>query len=146
SGFTAPSGNRSRKHRPSSFASTWTTSCGTRSRSTLYGRILSGAKASGARLSGASGGLSPLAAGFTDQVTACRCSFTTKRSTILWPCTESLSNLDRHGPKGGCCKWRDRPGPLPAKRDSGDRKSTRLNSSHVKISYAVFCLKKKKQH
>src|SRR5699024_11412383 len=26
---------------------------------------------------------------------------------------------------------------------SGDRKSTRLNSSHVSISYAVFCLKKK---
>src|SRR5690606_39379685 len=26
---------------------------------------------------------------------------------------------------------------------TGDRKSTRLNSSHVKISYAVFCLKKK---
>src|SRR5690606_41570260 len=30
---------------------------------------------------------------------------------------------------------------LPSHR--GDRKSTRLNSSHVKISYAVFCLKKK---
>src|SRR5690606_41596721 len=28
---------------------------------------------------------------------------------------------------------------------SSDRKSTRLNSCHVKISYAVFCLKKKKQ-
>src|SRR5207249_11650212 len=28
----------------------------------------------------------------------------------------------------------------------GDRKSTRLNSSHVSISYAVFCLKKKKQN
>src|SRR6266511_2321801 len=28
---------------------------------------------------------------------------------------------------------------------SADRKSTRLNSSHVKISYAVFCLKKKKK-
>src|SRR3712207_8630415 len=28
---------------------------------------------------------------------------------------------------------------------SGDRKSTRLNSSHANISYAVFCLKKKKQ-
>src|SRR3712207_8798959 len=28
---------------------------------------------------------------------------------------------------------------------SGDRKSTRLNSSHTNISYAVFCLKKKKQ-
>src|SRR5439155_15523707 len=27
----------------------------------------------------------------------------------------------------------------------GDRKSTRLNSSHVAISYAVFCLKKKKE-
>src|SRR6267378_2258233 len=31
----------------------------------------------------------------------------------------------------------------PARRP--DRKSTRLNSSHVEISYAVFCLKKKKQ-
>src|SRR5690606_42032768 len=30
-------------------------------------------------------------------------------------------------------------------RGARDRKSTRLNSSHVKISYAVFCLKKKKK-
>src|SRR3989442_15718048 len=30
------------------------------------------------------------------------------------------------------------------RRCSTDRKSTRLNSSHVRISYAVFCLKKKK--
>src|SRR2546421_957903 len=30
-------------------------------------------------------------------------------------------------------------------RSSGDRKSTRLNSSHDQISYAVFCLKKKKK-
>src|SRR5437660_8372995 len=30
-------------------------------------------------------------------------------------------------------------------RRRGDRKSTRLNSSHVAISYAVFCLKKKKK-
>src|SRR3712207_7643321 len=29
---------------------------------------------------------------------------------------------------------------------TGDRKSTRLNSSHANISYAVFCLKKKKNH
>src|SRR5437773_9133949 len=29
-------------------------------------------------------------------------------------------------------------------RDEGDRKSTRLNSSHITISYAVFCLKQKK--
>src|SRR3712207_8146117 len=35
----------------------------------------------------------------------------------------------------------------PARRDrrrAGDRKSTRLNSSHANISYAVFCLKKKR--
>src|SRR5699024_12106675 len=39
------------------------------------------------------------------------------------------------------------PGPPPGScRGRGkDRKSTRLNSSHVSISYAVFCLKKKKQ-
>src|SRR5699024_11979179 len=34
---------------------------------------------------------------------------------------------------------------FPVNRELGqDRKSTRLNSSHVSISYAVFCLKKKK--
>src|SRR5437868_8900108 len=48
------------------------------------------------------------------------------------------------------CRW-----PLPQKwwrrwscplaRPPLDRKSTRLNSSHVSISYAVFCLKKKKR-
>src|SRR5438874_13839139 len=32
----------------------------------------------------------------------------------------------------------------PGHGADGDRKSTRLNSSHVEISYAVFCLKKKK--
>src|SRR5690348_18099164 len=32
----------------------------------------------------------------------------------------------------------------PPSRNRGDRKSTRLNSSHPSISYAVFCLKKKK--
>src|SRR3712207_8167600 len=31
----------------------------------------------------------------------------------------------------------------PGRRLGGDRKSTRLNSSHANISYAVFCLKKK---
>src|SRR5438874_7975566 len=37
-----------------------------------------------------------------------------------------------------CCR-------TPALVVSRDRKSTRLNSSHVEISYAVFCLKKKKK-
>src|SRR2546427_2142377 len=34
---------------------------------------------------------------------------------------------------------------LGPRRTTGDRKSTRLNSSHSQISYAVFCLKKKKR-
>src|SRR5438477_13182006 len=34
----------------------------------------------------------------------------------------------------------------PAVREYLDRKSTRLNSSHMSISYAVFCLKKKKKN
>src|SRR5690625_6338985 len=38
-----------------------------------------------------------------------------------------------------------RGGVNPAQIGLGDRKSTRLNSSHVAISYAVFCLKKKTQ-
>src|SRR2546430_17728638 len=39
---------------------------------------------------------------------------------------------------------RDRQDPLVVQvRDLTDRKSTRLNSSHSQISYAVFCLKKK---
>src|SRR5947207_12681920 len=36
------------------------------------------------------------------------------------------------------------PLPLEERRQGEDRKSTRLNSSHTVISYAVFCLKKKK--
>src|SRR5437764_15251034 len=39
----------------------------------------------------------------------------------------------------------DRQRPAVLERDDLDRKSTRLNSSHRCISYAVFCLKKKKK-
>src|SRR3712207_8936142 len=61
---------------------------------------------------------------------------------------------------GGCCRQRSlSPGDgcvsraLPLSASHGrrfpgltrDRKSTRLNSSHANISYAVFCLKKKKK-
>src|SRR2546430_11344587 len=50
--------------------------------------------------------------------------------------------------------WQLGPEGRPAKHlfglsragQSSDRKSTRLNSSHSQISYAVFCLKKKKYH
>src|SRR6266498_3523216 len=48
-------------------------------------------------------------------------------------------DLERLRPRAARAAPDDRP-PLP----QGDRKSTRLNSSHVRISYAVFCLKKKK--
>src|SRR5690625_7090436 len=48
----------------------------------------------------------------------------------------------RHTP--GTRHRRDRAPPDPRHTAAGpDRKSTRLNSSHVAISYAVFCLKKK---
>src|SRR5215204_7475579 len=56
------------------------------------------------------------------------------RST-LFPYTtlfRSPAGAGRPWPGAGCC-W------------PGDRKSTRLNSSHTVISYAVFCLKKKKK-
>src|SRR5438034_11831553 len=66
------------------------------------------------------------------------------RST-LFPYT----TLFRSGPRGAAPGGGDGvPGaePLPQEhlRQRGDRKSTRLNSSHTVISYAVFCLKKKK--
>src|SRR2546422_585278 len=47
------------------------------------------------------------------------------------------ASVCRCGPARRFRGWAPRPGPL-------DRKSTRLNSSHGYISYAVFCLKKKK--
>src|SRR5256885_5081808 len=43
----------------------------------------------------------------------------------------------------GVTRWRAVRATEPTGR--GDRKSTRLNSSHLVISYAVFCLKKKKK-
>src|SRR5699024_11507289 len=61
----------------------------------------------------------------------------------------------RPPPQGPAPSQRAGPTPPPTSHTAppsqehtpprGDRKSTRLNSSHVSISYAVFCLKKKKQ-
>src|SRR5690349_23733743 len=45
--------------------------------------------------------------------------------------------------RNACRKLDAGSGVLLQNRTSVDRKSTRLNSSHVEISYAVFCLKKK---
>src|SRR2546422_5252257 len=49
----------------------------------------------------------------------------------------------RGGRRGGVPRAR-RQTRDPAQGERGDRKSTRLNSSHGYISYAVFCLEKKK--
>src|SRR5207302_11025524 len=61
-------------------------------------------------------------------------SFPTRRSSDLSspsPRAWSFGSPTKNGTSSSCTT-------------SSDRKSTRLNSSHVKISYAVFCLKKKK--
>src|SRR5690554_5052475 len=47
-------------------------------------------------------------------------------------------------PRGQYAKFVERAGGTLNANTSSDRKSTRLNSSHVRISYAVFCLKKKR--
>src|SRR2546427_4959539 len=69
------------------------------------------------------------------------------RST-LFPYT-TLFRSRALGHQGGQRRGQaDRPPPGHAARDGQagrDRKSTRLNSSHSQISYAVFCLKKKKK-
>src|SRR2546421_5821125 len=67
--------------------------------------------------------------------------FPTRRSSDL--CAESGS-----GGRLSRCSGRAPPpggGARPEHRDNLDRKSTRLNSSHDQISYAVFCLKKKNE-
>src|SRR5436305_8902272 len=48
------------------------------------------------------------------------------------------------GLSAGTAPYAAHPGSHPVEYPVLDRKSTRLNSSHVRISYAVFCLKKKK--
>src|SRR5207253_8551350 len=53
----------------------------------------------------------------------------------------------RHEARGGQTRLVEIPAreAIAAAANLADRKSTRLNSSHVAISYAVFCLKKKKK-
>src|SRR5256885_16469625 len=65
------------------------------------------------------------------------------RST-LFPYTTLFRSLGLLGPGQPALRAGLKPGDLLL-RVNGDRKSTRLNSSHLVISYAVFCLKKKKK-
>src|SRR6266853_5213097 len=67
------------------------------------------------------------------------------RST-LFPYTTLFRPARRAVPFGDLRHDRHRSArPRPARPSCRDRKSTRLNSSHSQISYAVFCLKKKKK-
>src|SRR5690606_39458264 len=84
-------------------------------------------------------------------------SFPTRRSSDLTRETtaqpfQAATTLSSRAGRGRWARAARRRSRTPANQaaSSGsasrrDRKSTRLNSSHVKISYAVFCLKKKKQ-
>src|SRR5438034_7922677 len=85
------------------------------------------------------------------------------RSTLFPYTTLFRSRLERHVEDGAAARrvpglhrsvvgldelLRERqsePGALGLRGEERDRKSTRLNSSHTVISYAVFCLKKKKK-
>src|SRR5207245_11748313 len=91
-------------------------------------------------------------------------SFPTRRSSDLRPRRRTSSSRDgascgrsaasastgKSGPEMICAPSARRGAPgLPRASDGDgrrDRKSTRLNSSHGSISYAVFCLKKKKKN
>src|SRR5690349_25146944 len=84
-------------------------------------------------------------------------SFSTSLFFFNAPATTEIYTLSLHdalpissaSPAGAASTdwWREPWGspPWPPAAAGADRKSTRLNSSHVEISYAVFCLKKKKR-
>src|SRR5690349_23176144 len=67
------------------------------------------------------------------------------RST-LFPYTTLFRSVGHANPYAARADRRARrPAECARRGQELDRKSTRLNSSHVEISYAVFCLKKKKK-
>src|SRR5207249_8610680 len=76
--------------------------------------------------------------------------FTLRKEPVTW---DRMHPIAWAVPSRSVCSSyaieRPRPSPSPrlsiAYEEQTDRKSTRLNSSHVSTSYAVFCLKKKKK-
>src|SRR5438045_9370357 len=71
-------------------------------------------------------------------------SFPTRRSSDLKVGADEGRNVSRRGHAPALRALPEEPRDLRPKSNV-DRKSTRLNSSHLGISYAVFCLKKKKK-
>src|SRR5690606_41944440 len=72
-------------------------------------------------------------------------SFPTRRSSDLALVARAWLSATVIGPDPARIRPDHRRQGRPVRPAVGDRKSTRLNSSHVKISYAVFCLKKKRE-
>src|SRR2546430_9196379 len=69
------------------------------------------------------------------------------RSLRLGGQADATGGVDRRRQEGhGVRDGRGQPGPARDGEAGPDRKSTRLNSSHSQISYAVFCLKKKESN
>src|SRR5690606_21760955 len=73
----------------------------------------------------------------TDGILAYDVGAHTHQVATQWRADEPWTCISTNG-------WSSMGFGMPAAYASRDRKSTRLNSSHVKISYAVFCLKKKR--
>src|SRR5205807_6657082 len=69
------------------------------------------------------------------------CSLTRDRDDHI---VGSIKNLTDHPLKNLRVRVGGKIGEFTLRQETPDRKSTRLNSSHLVISYAVFCLKKKK--
>src|SRR5438067_7696835 len=67
------------------------------------------------------------------------------RSTLFPYTTLFRSIIGPAGQPGDVSVMRTSTSPSAISTSYTDRKSTRLNSSHVSISYAVFCLKKKRE-
>src|SRR5690348_17509678 len=71
-----------------------------------------------------------------------------RAAVLLTGRTHDLGRFQGRRAGQALARGTEEPGHLVAKPsagEDGDRKSTRLNSSHPSISYAVFCLKKKKK-
>src|SRR5690606_41072348 len=65
-------------------------------------------------------------------------------SIRLWPSGVAIIAISTFWSPSPVTRPAHLPSTMPRPSSCRDRKSTRLNSSHVKISYAVFCLKKKR--
>src|SRR3712207_7552769 len=79
-----------------------------------------------------------------------------KASIVRWYCSRDLTHKSKYASPAAVMEYILRAGPSEVVSHADlqspsfsiflDRKSTRLNSSHANISYAVFCLKKNKPY